>query len=142
MAVTPAQVGVEIGIPTPTSEQTAQWQSWIDQAYYLIERRYGVGYTSPTSADADYVVLMVVSEHAKHPDGSTRVAVAVDDASVSKEYSTSAGRVTLDDWWDFLDDTDATSGAFTISPTGSADTCWTDTQNWRVAPAWYDELIN
>jgi hypothetical protein len=136
MAVTPEQVGVEIGVPTPSDSQTAQWQTWIDQAYYLIERRYGADYSNPSTADADYVVLMVVAAHARHPDNSTQVDVSVDDASMSRRYTTSAGRVTLDDWWDFLDPDPTTGGAFTITPYGEPDVAYADVAfDWRAALA-------
>lgn len=135
MSVTPEEVGIEIGIPTPSAEQLIQWQSWIEQAYYLIERRYGAGYSVPSAADADYVVLMVVSAHARHPDGSTRTDVQVDDARISKQFTTSYGRVTLDDWWDFLDpETVAAGGAFTIRAAGEADVTYSDSRaDWRDA---------
>jgi hypothetical protein len=134
MAVTPAQVGVEVGIPTPTADQETQWQSWLDQTYYLIERRYGAGYTTPTEADADYVVLQVVASRVRNVDFATQVDVAVDDGRISRRYSTDGGRTTLDDWWDFLDPelVDTTGGAFTISPTGEADVAYSDSlRNWR-----------
>jgi hypothetical protein len=48
MAVTPAAGGRRDRRPHPfVDAQTAQWQTWIDQAYYLIERRYGADYTTP-----------------------------------------------------------------------------------------------
>lgn len=138
MAVTPADVGVEVGIPTPTSDQTAQWQSWIDQAYYLIERRYGAGYTTPTEADADYVVLKVVAAQANPSNYATQVDVQVDDARVSRRFATTTGRRTLDDWWDFLDPdpVDTNGGAFTITPYGEPDVAYADSHyGWRTALA-------
>ena len=144
MAVTPAQVGVEVGIPTPTSEQQTQWQSWIDQAYYLIERRYGEGYTTPSVADVDYVVLKVVAAQVDPARYATQVDVQVDDARISRRFATTTGRRTLDDWWDFLDPdpVDTNGGAFTIDPTGEADSYCVDTRNWRTSASWWSELAD
>lgn len=121
MSVTPDDVAVEIGRPTPLSPaDEARFQSWIDQALYLIGKRYTVD--SLDAADVDYVVLMAVAAHARNPENSTQVDVSVDDASVSKRYSTSVGRVSIwDDLWDLLDPDVSDDGAFTISPFGATD---------------------
>ena len=121
MSVTPENVAVEIGRPTPLSSvDDARFQSWIDQALYLIGKRYPID--SLDSADVDYVVLMAAAAHARNPENSTQVDVSVDDASVSKRYSSSLGRVSIwDDLWDLLDPAVSNDGAFTISPFGAPD---------------------
>lgn len=102
MAVTPTQVGIEIGVTAPTSAQETQWQSWIDQALYLIGKRLTIADLDPD--DVDYVVLQSVAAHARHPDNSTQVDVSIDDGSISKRYASGAGRVSiLDDLWGLLD---------------------------------------
>lgn len=121
MAVTPNDIAVELGRPTPTSEQSAQWASWIAQARFLIGARLG----SVDGLDAetvDYVVLQAVAAHVRNPENATQVDVSVDDASVSRRYQSGAGRVTiLDEWWDLLAPAGGSSGAFTISPFGVPD---------------------
>lgn len=122
MAVTPNDVAVELGRPTPTSDQSAQWASWISQALFLIGNRLGdVSMLDP--AAVDYVVLQAVAAHVRNPENATQVDVSVDDGSVSKRYASSFGRVTiLDEWWDLLTpDGNGYSGAFTIAPFGAVD---------------------
>jgi len=130
MTVTPNDVAVEVGRPTPLSAaDEARIQSWIDQALYLIGKRYTVA--SLDTADVDYVVLMAVAAHARNPENSTQVDVSVDDASVSKRYSTSVGRVSIwDDLWDLLDPAVSNDGAFTISPFGAPDRCGDGPRGW------------
>ena len=122
MTITPNDVAVEIGRPTPLAADTeARFQSWIDQALFLIGRRYDVA-TLP-SEDVDYVVLMAVAEHARHPDGATRVNVQVDDGAVSKEYEKGSSRVTIwPELWDILDGDADDSSAFSVQPYSAPDT--------------------
>ncbi|WP_330473824.1 hypothetical protein [Terrabacter sp. C0L_2] len=121
MAVSPDSVAVELGRPTPLSESdSARFQSWIDQALYLIGRRYSID--ALNSADVDYVVLMAVAEHARHADSAKKVTVSVDDGNVSKEYDTPSSRVSIwDDLWDVLEPQVSGGGAFTIGPFGAPD---------------------
>lgn len=103
MTTTTANVGVELGVASPTTLQTQQWQSWIDQATYLIEKRLGDISLLP-AADVDYVVLQSVVAHARNPENSTQVDIAVDDGRVSRRYSSGTGRVVIpDDLWGLLD---------------------------------------
>lgn len=100
---TPADIAVELGRPAPDAVQAEQWQRWIDEARYLIGKRLG-DITALDPADVDYVTLKAVAQHAKQPDNATQVDVAVDDARVSRRYSSGSGRVTiLDEWWYLLD---------------------------------------
>lgn len=102
MTVSPADVAIELGVTSPTTLQTQQWQSWIEQATYLIGKRLDIA-TLPL-ADVDYVVLMAVVEHARNPQNSTQVDVSVDDGSVSRRFSSGAGRVVIpDELWGLLD---------------------------------------
>lgn len=102
MAVTPADVAVELGRSTPTPSETDRYQSWIDQALYLIEKRLG-DVSLLDAADVDYVVLMAVAEHARNPESATQVSISVDDGSVSKSYTSGSDRVTIwDDLWAML----------------------------------------
>jgi hypothetical protein len=103
VAVIPDDIAVELGRPAPTAEEATQWQRWIDEALYLIGKRLG-DVSLLDQADVDYVVLHAVVEHARQPDNATQVDVAVDDARVSRRYTTSRGRISiLDEWWALLD---------------------------------------
>lgn len=120
-AVTPAEVGTEIGVANPSSTQTAQWQSWIDQAVYLIGKRVSLDVVAQD--DLDYVVLQSVARHARHPEDSTQVSVAVDDATVQRSYKSGVGRVVIpDEFWALLDPTIAETGAGSTQMFGEPDT--------------------
>ena len=112
MSVTPATIATALGVAAPASGSPteAQWQMWIDDALMLIEARLG----DPAELDQaklDYVVREAVVALARHPDSTTQVTTSVDDASVSKTYSTSAGRITiLDEWWELLAPTTSVAG--------------------------------
>jgi len=128
MSVTAAAVGTELGVASPTPIQLAQWESWINQALYLIERRYP-DLEGLDPEDVDYVVLQAVVAHATNPKNATQVDVSVDDGSVSKRYASGFGRVTItDDLWGILDPEDDAepTGAFSIRPAYAPD-----------RPAWY-----
>lgn len=123
MAVTPAMVAVALGVAAPTSGSTteAQWQMWLDDALMLIEARAEqLDLTDELdAAKVDYVVREAVVDHIKHPDNATQVTISVDDASSSRTYRSSQGRVRiLDDWWVFLGLT-ARGGAFSVDTIGA-----------------------
>ena len=102
MSVTPSDIAVELGVAAPTPAQEAQWQSWIDRALYLIGKRLTVADLDP--ADVDYVVMQAVIAHARNPESSTQVDVAIDDGRISKRYSSGPGGVLiLPEWWVLLD---------------------------------------
>ena len=102
MSVTPSDIAVELGVAAPTPAQEAQWQSWIDRALYLIGKRLTVADLDP--ADVDHVVLQAVIAHARNPESSTQVDVAIDDGRISKRYSSGPGGVfILPEWWVLLD---------------------------------------
>lgn len=102
MTVTPADVAVELGVTAPTELQNQQWQSWIDQALYLIGKRLDVATLDPD--DVDYVVLQSVVAHGRNPSNSTQVDVSIDDGSMSRRYTSGSGRVViLPELWGVLD---------------------------------------
>lgn len=120
--VTPTIVGTEMGVASPSTVQTAQWQSWIDQAVYLIGKRLDI--TTLDLTDVDYVVLQSVVRHARHPEDSTQVSVAVDDASVQRSYTSGVGRVVIpDEFWALLDPTIAETGVASTQMFGEPDVC-------------------
>ena len=119
MAVSPADVAVELGRPTPTGDTLAQWESWIVEARYLIGRRLG-DINALNQGDVDYVVKHAVADHIRNPDSATQVDVAVDDARVSRRYTSGAGRVTiLDEWWSLLTPQGGVLGGAYSIPLGS-----------------------
>ena len=102
MSVTPADIAVELGVAAPTPAQEVQWQSWIDRALYLIGKRLDVA--TLDTADVDYVVLQAVIAHARNPESSTQVDVAIDDGRISKRYQSGPGGILiLPEWWVLLD---------------------------------------
>lgn len=119
MSVTPADIAVALGRTTPVDPELSQWALWISDARMLIEARLG-DLDELDQAKLDYVVREAVVAQIKRPDDATTVAVHVDDASASRTYRSSAGRVTIrDEWWDLLSPTDSKAGAFSIRPSGS-----------------------
>lgn len=126
MTVVPADIGTEIGVSDPSTMLLAQWGSWIDQARYLIGKRLDIN--SLDDDDVDYVVLQAVTRHARHPEDSTQVSVAVDDASVSRSYRSGVGRVVIpDDLWGLLDpDLINLSGVGSTRLYGEPDAIWPD----------------
>lgn len=108
MAVTPADVAVTLGRPTPSegSPEFAQWELWISYATRAIERRaerLHLTLANLNADDLDMVVRESVAAKIKNPDAVRRTEVAVDDGRVSKDHSSSSGQVTItDDWWSLL----------------------------------------
>ena len=53
----------------------------------------------------------------RNPDDATSVDVQIDDGRVSKRYSSSSGKVSLEDWWDTLwPEVNTDASAFTVRP--------------------------
>lgn len=125
MAVTPETIGVALGRAASSSEETAQWEMWIDDARLLIEARLG-DLLELDEAKLDYVVREAVVTHVRHPDDATQVSISIDDGSSARTYRSGKGRVTiLDEWWDLLAP-EVQGGAFTLDMlgTGSAHLPW------------------
>lgn len=133
MSVTPADIAVALGRTAPAvdSAESMQWQMWIDDADMLIQARIDSISPTPTvdQMRRDYVVREAVVTQVRRPDDATQVTISVDDASTSKTYRSSAGRVTiLDQWWSLLGLTPTSGGAFDIdtvpaNPTLHQDWC-------------------
>lgn len=128
--ITTDDVAVELGRPAPGDAQAEQWQRWIEQALYLIGKRLG-DVDLLDQNDVDYVVLQAVVAHVRQPDNATQVDVAVDDARVSRRYTTGAGRVVIsDDLWALLDpDLTTASGVGSTQMFGEPDDLVSDL-NW------------
>ena len=121
MAVTPGMIAVALGRTAPTvgSVEELQWSMWIADALMLIEARLG----DPSLLDQaklDYVVREAVAAHVRNPDSATQVTVSVDDASSSRQYRTSYGRVRiLDEWWNLLAPASLSGRAFEVDLIGT-----------------------
>lgn len=107
MAVTPADVAVELGRPTPLDATTeAQWQSWIDRAGRRIVRRAVKLEVDPDSLDpetVDEVVLLAVVAHARNPEGVESYDLSIDDAREMRRFRSGSGEITItDEWWGWL----------------------------------------
>ena len=129
--VTPEMIAVALGVtaPTPGSTEWAQWQMWIDDALMLIQTRVDTIDPPPTVEQArlDYVIREAVVAQVRRPDDATQVTVSVDDASTSRTYRSSRGRVDiLDEWWLLLGLTGTGGGAFDIDtvPCGTRHLPW------------------
>ena len=125
MAVTPATIATALGVAAPDSgsAKEAQWDLWISDALMLIEtRRIELAVAGPLDeAKVDYVVRQAVVAQVQRPDDATQVTQSVDDASVSRTYRSSNGRVSiLDEWWTLLGLTAPSGGAFSIDTLGSS----------------------
>lgn len=121
MAVTPDAIAVELGRATPDGNDAeyAQWEQWIADARFLISARLG-DITLLDQPTVDYVVRQAVVAHVRRPDDATQITVAVDDASSSRTYRSSRGRVEiLDEWWALLAPTDSRTRAFSVTPYGA-----------------------
>lgn len=127
MPVTPAIIAVRLGqiAPASGSATEAQWQMLISDAVRAITRRaerLSIDPGSLNAEDLDYVVREAVVSHLDNPDNATQVSISVDDASVSRSYRSSQGRVAiLDEWWELLGLGDD-SESFSVQAYGEPDT--------------------
>ena len=119
-AVTPDDVADRLGRVRPPFDSPAwlQAQKFIDQADLLITRYQARNaLPDPDGADRDYVILEAVAAVVRNPDDATSVDVQIDDGRVSKRYSSSSGKVSLEDWWDTLwPEINTDASAFTVRP--------------------------
>ena len=124
MAVTPAIIAVALGRNLSINDtEFQQWQMWIQDAEMLIEaRRIALDVDGPLDeTKLDYVVREAVIAHIRRPDDATQVTVSVQDASTSKTYRSSKGRIDiLDEWWTLLGLTAPTGGAWAIDTADGA----------------------
>lgn len=118
MAVNPDMVAVALGrTVSPSDPEYDQWAMWIGDAEMLIQaRKTELGITDPLNeATYDYVVREAVVQQVRRPDDASQVTVSIQDASTSRSYSSSKGRVfILDEWWVLLGLTSPSGGAFAI----------------------------
>lgn len=104
MAVTVDDVGVTLRRKITDPLEVAAVEQWIRDVSMLIRARYGARVADLEPEAVDYVIRESVAAMARTPDASTRSTVAVDDATVTREYKTSVGRAWVgDDLWAWLD---------------------------------------
>ena len=113
-----AAVATTVG-RTFTDAVTAQVTMWVGDALLQVRLRYGADRMALIPDDVlSLAVREAVASKVKSPDGLKRLQVSVDDASTTREWSTSTGQVSLDDWWDVIDqslpDVGAARDAFSI----------------------------
>lgn len=126
--ITPGAIAVALGQAAPESGSVTeqQWLMWITDALMLIQIRatqLEVEDSAIDQARLDYVIREAVVAHAKRPDSATQVTVSVDDASTSKTYRSSTGRLDiLDEWWALLGLTPSGGGAFDIDTVSTTST--------------------
>ena len=126
--ITPGAIAVAMGQAAPDSGSVTeqQWLMWITDALMLIQTR--VDELEAVEADIDqarldYVIREAVVAQVKRPDSATQVTVSVDDASTSKTYRSSTGRLDIiDEWWALLGLTPSGGGAFDIDTVSTTST--------------------
>jgi len=124
MAVTPGTIATALGRTITTGDPSyAQWELWIGDAVMLIQARKTELGIVPALDEAtyDYVVREAVVNQVRRPDDASQVTVSIQDASTSRSYSSSKGRVfILDEWWILLGLTAPSGGAFAIDTFSAA----------------------
>lgn len=124
MYATPEDVGFHLNRPLCDGE-TAQVDMWIR----WLEADIALKLPAPAVVDptvAQRVIVQSIAAYLDNPTAASEVQVSVDDASVTKRYRSSSGRVQiLPDLWADLGWTGDT-GAFTVTPYGAVDTAATD----------------
>lgn len=124
--VTPADVAVELGLPTPLdAQQSGQFEGWIARVERMIRRRanqVGVPWDDVDLETLDDVVLLAVTQHARNPDGVESYDVSVDDGREMRRFRAGSGELTITDlWWSWLFPDVPASGAFSVRPYGEPD---------------------
>ena len=103
-----------------TTEETAQWSMWLDDAERQIRKRLG-DVALLDQDDLAYVEREAVALKAKRPDPAQQITISVDDGTVSKRYDRDAGQVViLSEWWELLAP-DIEAAAFSTRPGFEAD---------------------
>ena len=106
MAVSVDQIQISVGRPLTSTEQ-AQAALWIEDARTIISHgpdgRSTIDLTSVDQATLDLVVREAVADRIKNPDPATKVTIAVDDGSTSREYTAASGQIRIrPEWWAML----------------------------------------
>ena len=111
-------VAAHLGRPLSAAEttQVTLWIGWLEAD---IEARIDVAEVDGNTVQR--VVVESIADYMRNPDRASQVAVQVDDANITKRYSSSSGRVqVLPELWADLGW--VPSGAFTVTPYGAPDT--------------------
>lgn len=121
MAASVDEIGLTLGIPSPTSDQIALWGMWVADAGRQVVRwaaQSGYQYAALDQTEVDAVVRETVVAWARAGDGATEVSVSVDDGQVTRKYPRATERLVPSWLWSRLVPVDASGGvgAFTITP--------------------------
>lgn len=85
-------VVTELGRSTSSSEETAQWQAWLDRVERIITRRFvraglvladQVTDGNPTADEVADVEVTAVVRMIRNPDGLTSVTRTIDDGTIT-----------------------------------------------------------
>ena len=93
------------------------WEQWVQSDIEAAARHAGRDPYQLDPVQVERFVIEACLYRLQHPDDATQVDVAVDDASVSRRYTSSTGQLTyLPAWWGWLGlpDPSVPAGAFTI----------------------------
>lgn len=116
MAVTVQDVATTLKRAITDPLEVAAVEMWIRDAAMQIRLRFPGRVDDLDPEAVAFVIREAVAAKAARPDSASRVQIAVDDGSVTKDYTTSTGQVSIgDDWWDLLAGTlPGPRGAFSI----------------------------
>lgn len=93
------------------------WGSWVESDIERAAVSAGKTFASLNPVQVERFSVEAITYRLDHPDDATQVDVSVDDARVSRRYSSSTGQLTyLPQWWAWLGLGDDTAGAFSITP--------------------------
>lgn len=123
--------------PLTDAEQAlvALWVDWVFADVYAAAAAAGMDPHGLDPTQLDRFVIESVLYRLAHPDDATQVDVQVDDARVSRRYSSSTGQFVYQaEWWGWLDipapvRAGENRGAFTVTPYGAPDAGVVDA--WR-----------
>lgn len=130
-----SDVTTTLGRPLTSTLEGDQIQQWLNNAEMQIRLRLGdVSLLDPEAVI--YVETEAVALKVKNPDG--KKSEGIDDYNYGRYEDAAKGQIViLDEWWSLLSSSPArAAGAFTIDPSGAADTGWTD--NARAANCYRD----
>ena len=134
MGVSPATINALRPLTDAEAALVALWVDWVFADVQAVATAAGVDAFGLDLAQVDRFIIEAVLYRLAHPDDATQVDVQVDDARVSRRYSSSTGQfVYQPGWWAWLGLPvpalpGVSSGAFTVTPYGAPDE--------RVVDAW------
>lgn len=131
---TTSDVAIELGRPSSSSNEEAQWNAWLSRIERAISRRFTraglvladqVALNAPSASDLADVEVAAVLRKIANPSSFTSVTRSVDDASLTtrrEDSSVDADPLALTDAeWDILiPQTSDRGGAYTVDTASGA----------------------